>query len=101
MLHVPSTTVPHAATVRPAAMPGVLESVLVQISTIFNNSKAKTKLQSEERKVTLVVALPKITSSAAVIAYVLHCVKEEAERERQKDLSIEMVREMTEKNVKK
>ena len=34
---------------------------------------------------TLVVASPEIASSAAVITYVLLCVKEEAERERQKD----------------
>lgn len=34
---------------------------------------------------TLVVASPEIDSSVAVVAYVLICVKEEAERERQKN----------------
>ncbi|KAB2626216.1 hypothetical protein D8674_017876 [Pyrus ussuriensis x Pyrus communis] len=65
-----------------------------QNTTIFNNSKAKTKLQikqkvmgvcSEERKGRLVVALQEIGNFVAIIAYVLLCVKEEAEREGQKD----------------
>ncbi|RXH92965.1 hypothetical protein DVH24_011989 [Malus domestica] len=60
-------------------------SVLVQNTTIFNNLKAKTKLQSEERNVRLVVASSEIGSSIAVITYVILCVKEEVERERQKD----------------
>ncbi|RXH75667.1 hypothetical protein DVH24_039366 [Malus domestica] len=89
VLHAPSTIVPHAATVRPTATPRVSKSVLVQNTTIFNNSKAKTKLQrevcNEERKVTLVVASPEIPSSITVVAYVFLCVNEEAERERQKD----------------
>ncbi|RXH79729.1 hypothetical protein DVH24_040876 [Malus domestica] len=105
VLHAPSTTVPDATKVRPAATPGVSESVLVQNTTIFNNSKAKTKLQSHDRachfvtsvsisrkqkvkgslQLTLVVASPEIASYVAVVAYVFLCVKEEAERERQKD----------------
>ncbi|RXH99657.1 hypothetical protein DVH24_021459, partial [Malus domestica] len=59
-----------------------------RVRTIFNNSKAKTKLQrgvyNEERKVTLVVASQEIASSVTIVAYVLLCVKEEAQRERQK-----------------
>ncbi|KAB2607802.1 hypothetical protein D8674_010970 [Pyrus ussuriensis x Pyrus communis] len=112
LLHAPSTTIPHAATMRPAATLGVSESVLVQNTTIFNNSKAKTKLQCDERKVRLVVASPEIGSSAVVIAFVLFCVKEKVERERHKDYermdatvfctaSTEIVREITEKGLKK
>ncbi|RXH94003.1 hypothetical protein DVH24_016070 [Malus domestica] len=81
-------------------------------------SSVSVSRKQKERKVRLVVASPKIGSSATVIASVLLYVKEkcsvwvvarfaEVASEVEKDaavfcaVSIEMVREMTKKNVKK